>query len=103
VKKGDMTCFTCKDPKNGAQSQSCSYSSEPVSKKYAYQKEKNYDSKNVEPSDDEEESDGEEESEISGESHTEGKSANLKVAPTKKPKVVFRSANLKPIRSVKKR
>ncbi|XP_052757585.1 uncharacterized protein LOC116413407 [Galleria mellonella] len=54
VKKDDMTCMICKDPKTGGNYESCSYVAEPKNNKYAYSKEKKFDS-NDEP--DEPESD----------------------------------------------
>lgn len=55
VKKDDMTCMTCKDPKTGGNYESCSYVAEPKNNKYAYSKERKFDS-NDEP--DEPEGDG---------------------------------------------
>lgn len=48
VKKDGMTCHTCKDPKTGGNYESCSYVAEPKNNKYAYSKEKKFDS-NDEP------------------------------------------------------
>lgn len=45
VVKGEMTCSTCKDPVSGAHSESCSFSSAPADKKYAYIKQRAYNSK----------------------------------------------------------
>ena len=54
VKRDGMSCMTCKDPKTGGNYESCSYVAEPKNNKYAYSKEKKFDS-NDEP--DEEKSD----------------------------------------------
>lgn len=48
VKKDDMTCMVCKDPKTGGNYESCSYVAEPKNNKYAYSKERKFDS-NDEP------------------------------------------------------
>ncbi|CAB3242202.1 unnamed protein product [Arctia plantaginis] len=48
VKKDGMTCTTCKDPKTGGNFESCSYVAEPKNNKYAYSKERKFDS-NDEP------------------------------------------------------
>ncbi|XP_068629963.1 transcriptional regulator ATRX homolog [Battus philenor] len=50
VKKDGMTCMTCKDPKTGGNYESCSYVTEPKNNKYAYSKERKFDS-NDEPED----------------------------------------------------
>ncbi|XP_022114418.2 uncharacterized protein LOC110992771 isoform X1 [Pieris rapae] len=50
VKRDGMTCNVCKDPKTGGNYESCSYQAEPKNNKYAYSKEKNFDS-NDEPDD----------------------------------------------------
>ncbi|GAB0087259.1 hypothetical protein DMENIID0001_015520 [Sergentomyia squamirostris] len=44
VKKEEMECHVCHDPKSGAKSESCSYASRPAAKKYAFVKEKKYNS-----------------------------------------------------------
>lgn len=54
VKKDGMSCMSCKDPKTGGNYESCSYVAEPKNNKYAYSKERKFDS-NDEP--DEPESD----------------------------------------------
>lgn len=43
--KDGMECSVCKDPKSGAHSQSCTFSSTAPAKKYAYTKERNYNSR----------------------------------------------------------
>ncbi|XP_013186610.2 uncharacterized protein LOC106131891 [Amyelois transitella] len=48
VKRDDMTCMVCKDTKTGGNYESCSYVAEPKNNKYAYSKEKKFDS-NDEP------------------------------------------------------
>ncbi|CAK1581909.1 unnamed protein product [Parnassius mnemosyne] len=48
VKKDGMTCMSCKDPKTGGNYESCSYVAEPKNNKYAYSKERKFDS-NDEP------------------------------------------------------
>lgn len=48
VKKDGMTCTTCKDPKTGGNFESCAYVAEPKNNKYAYSKERKFDS-NDEP------------------------------------------------------
>lgn len=48
VKKDDMTCMVCKDAKTGGNYESCSYVAEPKNNKYAYSKERKFDS-NDEP------------------------------------------------------
>ncbi|XP_013182056.1 PREDICTED: uncharacterized protein LOC106128293 isoform X1 [Papilio xuthus] len=48
VKKDTMTCMSCKDPKTGGNYESCSYVAEPKNNKYAYSKERKFDS-NDEP------------------------------------------------------
>lgn len=55
VKKDDMTCMVCKDPKTGGNYESCSYVAEPKNNKYAYSKERKFDS-NDEPDEPEGES-----------------------------------------------
>lgn len=79
--KDGMTCSLCKNPETGAHSESCSFSSTPPEKKYAYTKERNYNSKDNEKDEDEgdeEEEDGEEEEEASNKSEN-------KVATTPPP------------------
>lgn len=70
--KDGMTCSLCKNPETGAHSESCSFSSTPPEKKYAYTKERNYNSKDNEKDeddgDDEEEGEEEEEEEASNKS-----------------------------------
>ncbi|XP_050664408.1 neurotactin [Leptidea sinapis] len=48
VKRDGMTCNVCKDPKTGGNYESCSYVAEPKNNKYAYSKERKFDS-NDEP------------------------------------------------------
>ncbi|XP_063531091.1 uncharacterized protein LOC134742087 isoform X2 [Cydia strobilella] len=48
VNRDGMTCNVCKDPKTGGNYESCSYVAEPKNNKYAYSKEKKFDS-NDEP------------------------------------------------------
>ncbi|KAI8434978.1 hypothetical protein MSG28_003431 [Choristoneura fumiferana] len=48
VNRDGMTCSVCKDPKTGGNYESCSYVAEPKNNKYAYSKEKKFDS-NDEP------------------------------------------------------
>lgn len=48
VQKDGMLCMTCKDPKTGGNYESCSYVAEPKNNKYAYSKERKFDS-NDEP------------------------------------------------------
>lgn len=48
VLRDGMNCMTCKDPKTGGNYESCSYVAEPKNNKYAYSKEKKFDS-NDEP------------------------------------------------------
>ncbi|GBP81707.1 hypothetical protein EVAR_59836_1 [Eumeta japonica] len=57
VKKDDMTCTICKDPKTGGNYESCSYVAEPKNNKYAYSKERKFDS-NDEPDEPEKEAEG---------------------------------------------
>lgn len=45
VVKDDMKCHQCKNPDTGAHSETCSFSSEPEAKKFAYTRERNYKSK----------------------------------------------------------
>lgn len=68
--KDGMTCSLCKNPETGAHSESCSFSSTPPEKKYAYTKERNYNSKDNEKDEDEgdDEEEGEEEEEASNKS-----------------------------------
>lgn len=42
--KNDMECIVCKNPKSGSHSQQCSFSSTAPKKKYAYTKERNFQS-----------------------------------------------------------
>lgn len=58
VIKDGMTCMTCKDAKTGGNYESCSYVAAPKNNKYAYSKEKNFDS-----NDDPEEPENDEQSE----------------------------------------
>ncbi|CAG9855728.1 unnamed protein product [Phyllotreta striolata] len=44
VDKDGSTCTVCRNPKTGANYEQCSYTSQPQEKKYAYVKEKKYDS-----------------------------------------------------------
>ncbi|XP_023018384.2 uncharacterized protein [Leptinotarsa decemlineata] len=44
VDRKGMTCTICKNPETGGNYEQCSYTSEPKEKKYAYVKEKKYDS-----------------------------------------------------------
>ncbi|XP_052737400.1 uncharacterized protein LOC112053319 [Bicyclus anynana] len=55
VIKDGMSCMTCKDPKTGGNYESCSYVAEPKNNKYAYSKERKYDS-NDDPEESEEKS-----------------------------------------------
>ncbi|CAG4910113.1 unnamed protein product [Colias eurytheme] len=55
VKRDGMKCMTCKDPKTGGNYESCSYEAEPKNNKYAYSKERKFDS-NDEPDDKEDSS-----------------------------------------------
>lgn len=48
VQRDGMSCMTCKDPKTGGNYESCSYVAEPKNNKYAYSKERKFDS-NDEP------------------------------------------------------
>ncbi|XP_050345698.1 uncharacterized protein LOC126770355 isoform X2 [Nymphalis io] len=48
VKRDGMTCMSCKDAKTGGNYESCSYVAEPKNNKYAYSKERKFDS-NDEP------------------------------------------------------
>lgn len=50
--KDGMECAVCKNPKTGAHSQSCTFSSTAPSKKYAYTKERNYNSRDQDDDDD---------------------------------------------------
>lgn len=43
VKKDGMSCMVCKDPKTGGNYESCSYVAEPKNNKYAYSKERKFD------------------------------------------------------------
>ncbi|XP_040165445.1 uncharacterized protein LOC120901507 isoform X1 [Anopheles arabiensis] len=71
--KDGMVCSVCHDPASDSASESCAYATEPHHRKYAYVKERNYDSKkDADPNrakaevDEEEEEDGDEEPEHSG-------------------------------------
>ncbi|XP_055681587.1 neurofilament heavy polypeptide-like [Lutzomyia longipalpis] len=55
VQKEEMECHVCHDPKSGAKSESCSYASKPAAKKYAFVKERKYNSKDDEDEDEAEE------------------------------------------------
>lgn len=44
VKRGNMSCRVCHDPKNDEKSESCSFNSEPKEKKYAYSKDEKFNS-----------------------------------------------------------
>ncbi|XP_055708897.1 DNA ligase 1-like [Phlebotomus papatasi] len=80
IKKEDMECNICHDPKSGAKSESCSYASKPAAKKYAFIKEKKYNSKDDE--DDSEEDDEAEEQPKARRSESL-RSARLQRRPTK--------------------
>lgn len=54
VKKESLTCMVCKNPKTGGNYEQCSYSSEPQEKRYAYVKEKKYNSNDPEETKEEE-------------------------------------------------
>lgn len=54
VKKDNLLCKVCKDLKTGAQSEQCSYSSEPTPQKYAYQNTRTYGNKKKKPAEEDE-------------------------------------------------
>ncbi|XP_044729663.1 uncharacterized protein LOC123293014 [Chrysoperla carnea] len=55
VEKDSMTCLVCKNPKTGGNFEQCSYASKPHENKYAYTKEKKYDSNDDDNAEDSEE------------------------------------------------
>lgn len=92
VVKGEMTCSTCKDPVSGAHSESCSFSSAPADKKYAYIKQRAYNSKDDEKDkkkkkkDDDSEEDDEDKPEEDWEGDEEATNQNeKKVKPSSTP------------------
>lgn len=88
VVKGEMTCSTCKDPVTGAHSESCSFSSAPADKKYAYIKQRAYNSKDDEKKkkDDNSEEDDEDKPEEDWEGDEEATNKNeKKVKPSTTP------------------
>lgn len=89
VVKGEMTCSTCKDPVSGAHSESCSFSSTPADKKYAYIKQRAYNSKDDEKkkkNDDSDEGDDEDKPEEDWEGDEEASNQNeKKVKPSTTP------------------
>lgn len=91
VVKGDMVCHTCHNPKTGAKSESCSYSSEPNEKKYAYVREKSYNSDD-EPND---EGKSDDEEETVEQVHEE----KPKESPKKRLRANKKSSQLKAIRN----
>lgn len=88
--KDGMKCSLCKNPETGAHSESCSFSSTPPEKKYAYTKERNYNSKDNEK--DEDEGDDEEEGEDEEEEEASNKSEN-KVTTTQPPPPASKQQN----------
>lgn len=88
VVKGEMTCSTCKDPVSGAHSESCSFSSAPADKKYAYIKQRAYNSKDDEKKkkEDDSEEDDEDKPEEDWEGDEEASNQNeKKVKPSTTP------------------
>lgn len=88
VVKGEMTCSTCKDPVSGAHSESCAFSSAPADKKYAYIKQRAYNSKDDEKKkkDDDSEEDDEDKPEEDWEGDEEASNQNeKKVKPSTTP------------------
>lgn len=88
VVKGEMTCSTCKDPVSGAHSESCQFSSAPADKKYAYIKQRAYNSKDDEKKkkDDDSEEDDEDKPEEDWEGDEEASNQNeKKVKPSTTP------------------
>lgn len=79
IKKDNMRCSVCMNPETGAHSESCSYSSTPPEKKYAYTKERNYNSKDNEPLEegDEQEEEADDEDEEDGTANGTSKSEKL--------------------------
>uniref|UniRef100_A0A182QNG4 Uncharacterized protein n=1 Tax=Anopheles farauti TaxID=69004 RepID=A0A182QNG4_9DIPT len=76
--KDGMVCSVCHDPASDSASESCAYATEPHHRKYAYVKERNYDSKKDDPKqkkaeddDDEDEEMGDESRELSAENRPE--------------------------------
>ncbi|CAH1993937.1 unnamed protein product [Acanthoscelides obtectus] len=78
VDREGMTCMVCKDKTSGGNYESCSYASAPTEKKYAYVKEKKYDSDQPE-----EEKDKPKEKTV--EVSEESKVQSQKVSSTEKP------------------
>ncbi|KAM3963491.1 uncharacterized protein ACR2FA_002427 [Aphomia sociella] len=91
VKKDDMTCMVCKDPKTGGNYESCSYVAEPKNNKYAYSKEKKFDS-NDEPDEPENEQKQEQPSR-SAKYETAKDSHEDRSAETEKPYSQYTSEN----------
>uniref|UniRef100_A0A182JFB3 Uncharacterized protein n=1 Tax=Anopheles atroparvus TaxID=41427 RepID=A0A182JFB3_ANOAO len=88
--KDGMVCSVCHDPASDSASESCAYATEPHHRKYAYVKERNYDSKKPEATggkadreltDDDGEEDGEEH-ELSAESRPERQASGDDTPPT---------------------
>uniref|UniRef100_A0A182NG66 Uncharacterized protein n=1 Tax=Anopheles dirus TaxID=7168 RepID=A0A182NG66_9DIPT len=78
--KDGMVCSVCHDPASDSASESCAYATEPHHRKYAYVKERNYDSKKDDPKrkqaeaeddDEDEEADVDEARELSAETRPE--------------------------------
>nr|CAH7768755.1 unnamed protein product [Callosobruchus chinensis] len=80
VDREGMTCMVCKDKSTGGNYESCSYTSTPTEKKYAYVKEKKYDS-------DQPEEEKEQPKEKTVEVSEESKEQSKKVESTEKPPV----------------
>lgn len=89
VLKDDMKCSLCKNPETGAHSESCSFSSTPAEKKYAYIKERNYNSKDDDDEDDDEE-EGEDEKNEEASNKNESKVTATTSTTTTEPSPVTR-------------
>lgn len=90
--KGDMKCSICKNPETGAHSESCSFSSTPDEKKYAYVKERNYNSKDQDK-DDEGDDDEEEEEENASKEAASNKNEKKVTTSTQAPRQQQRRGN----------
>lgn len=85
VKRDGMTCNVCKDPKTGGNYESCSYVAEPKNNKYAYSKERKFDS-NDQPNESEDEKSAQKPAKYQSDDKTENdKYSKLSSAESAKP------------------
>lgn len=84
VRKGDMMCQLCLNPRTGARSESCAYATKPHAKKYAYTKSKKYSTSGGDDSDDSNESDDDKDSRDTEEEDEDDPEIHTSLQPLRK-------------------